>query len=151
LIVGKITPYVALALFDMIEVLLVGTLWFGVPIRGSLGLLLALSGLFLLGSLGIGLVISTFARTQQEATMLTYFTLLPTVFLSGFFFPLAAMPAALQAISYVIPLRYYLIIIRSILLKGAGAELLTNEIIALVIYGGVMILIAALRFRKRLD
>jgi ABC-2 type transport system permease protein len=151
LIVGKITPYVALALFDMIEVLLVGTLWFGVPIRGSLGLLLALSGLFLLGSLGIGLVISTFAKTQQEATMLTYFTLLPTVFLSGFFFPLAAMPAALQAISHVIPLRYYLIIIRSILLKGVGAELLTNEIIALVIYGAVMIAIAALRFRKRLD
>jgi ABC-2 type transport system permease protein len=151
LIVGKITPYVALALFDMLEVLLVGTLWFGVPIRGSLGLLLALSGLFLLGSLGIGLVVSTFARTQQEATMLTYFTMLPTVFLSGFFFPLAAMPAALRAVSYFIPLRYYLIIIRSILLKGAGAELLANEIIALAIYGSVMLGIAALRFRKRLD
>ncbi len=151
LIVGKITPYVALALFDMLEVLLVGTLWFGVPIRGSLGLLMALSGLFLLGSLGIGLVVSTFAKTQQEATMLTYFTMLPTVFLSGFFFPLAAMPAALRAISYFIPLRYYLIIIRSILLKGAGAELLTNEIIALAIYSTLMLGIAALRFRKRLD
>ena len=151
LIVGKITPYVALALFDMLEVLLVGTLWFGVPIRGSLGLLLALSGLFLLGSLGIGLVISTFARTQQEATMLTYFTMLPTVFLSGFLFPLAAMPAVLQAVSYFIPLRYYLIIIRSILLKGTGAALLTNEIIALAIYATLMMGIAALRFRKRLD
>ncbi|HEY69699.1 MAG TPA: ABC transporter permease [Anaerolineae bacterium] len=151
LILGKIIPYVALALFDMIEVLLVGTLWFGVPIRGSLGLLLALSGLFLLGSLGIGLVISTFAKTQQEATMLTYFTMLPTVFLSGFMFPLAAMPAILQGISYFIPLRYYLIIIRSILLKGVGAELITTEIIALAIYATVMMGIAALRFRKRLD
>jgi ABC-2 type transport system permease protein len=151
LILGKIIPYVALALFDTIEVLLVGTLWFGVPIRGSLGLLLALSGLFLLGSLGIGLVISTFAKTQQEATMLTFFTLLPTVFLSGFMFPLAAMPAFLQAVSYVIPLRYYLIIIRSILLKGVGAESITIEIIALAIYASVMMGIAALRFRKRLD
>jgi len=151
LIVGKILPYVFIAFFDTIEVLLVGTLWFKVPIVGSLGLLLALSGLFLAGSLGIGLFISTIARTQQEAMMLSWFTLLPTVFLSGFFFPLAAMPWFLQALSYVVPLRYYLIIIRSILLKGVGAESLTIEIIALVIFALVMMGAAALRFRKRLD
>ncbi|MER3514744.1 MAG: ABC transporter permease [Chloroflexota bacterium] len=151
LILGKIIPYVLIALFDTIEVLVVGSLWFGVPIRGSLSLLLALSGLFLLGSLGIGILISTIAKTQQEAMMLTYFTMLPTIFLSGFFFPLAAMPPALQAISRVIPLRYYLKIIRSIVLKGVGADSLTEEIVALAVFGLVVMGIAALRFRKRLD
>jgi ABC-2 type transport system permease protein len=151
LILGKIIPYVIIAFFDTLEILVVGTLWFGVPIRGSLALLLALTALFLVGSLGIGLFISTVARTQQEAMMLSWFTLLPTVFLSGFLFPLAAMPAVLQAVSYVIPLRYYVIIIRSILLKGVGAESLTSEIIALAIFGIVVMAAAALRFRKRLD
>ncbi len=151
LILGKIIPYVLIAFFDTLEILVVGTLWFGVPIRGSLGLLLALSALFLVGSLGIGLFLSTVARTQQEAMMLTWFTLLPTVFLSGFFFPLAAMPKALQAISYLIPLRYYLIIIRSVLLKGVGAESLVPEIAALAVFGAVLMGAAALRFRKRLD
>jgi ABC-2 type transport system permease protein len=151
LILGKIIPYVLLAFFDMLEILVVGTLWFGVPIRGSLGLLLALSGLFLIGSLGIGLFISTVTRTQQEAMMLTYFTLLPTVFLSGFFFPLAAMPPVLRALSYVVPLRYYLIIIRSVVLKGVGASALVPEIAALAIFGTVVMVAAALRFRKRLD
>ena len=151
LILGKIIPYVLLAFFDMLEILVVGPLWFGVPIRGSLGLLLALSGLFLIGSLGIGLFISTVTRTQQEAMMLTYFTLLPTVFLSGFFFPLAAMPPVLRALSYVVPLRYYLIIIRSVVLKGVGASALVPEIVALAIFGTVVMVAAALRFRKRLD
>jgi ABC-2 type transport system permease protein len=151
LIVGKIVPYVLLAFIDTLEILVVGTLWFGVPIRGSLGLLLALSGLFLVGSLGIGLFLSTVARTQQEAMMLTWFTLLPTVFLSGFFFPLAAMPPALQWISHLVPLRYYLVIIRSVLLKGVGAETLVPEIVALAVFGAVLMGAAALRFRKRLD
>jgi ABC-2 type transport system permease protein len=151
LIIGKITPYVLIAFFDTIEVLVVGTLWFKVPIRGSLGLLLGLSGIFLVSSLGIGLFISTVARSQQEAMMVTWFTLLPTVFLSGFLFPLAAMPTVLQAVSLVIPLRYYLIIIRSILLKGVGAASLGPEIAALVVFGVVTMSAAALRFRKRLD
>lgn len=151
LVVGKIAPYVLLAIFNTIEVLLVGTLWFGIPIRGSLALLLALSGLFLLTSLGLGLFISTVSKTQQEATILTFFTQLPTVFLSGFLFPLAAMPPVLQFISRAIPLRYYLIIIRSVLLKGVGAASLTDEILALAIFGVVLMGGAALRFRKRLD
>ncbi|MGD8604324.1 MAG: ABC transporter permease [Anaerolineales bacterium] len=151
LVVGKLTPYIILSFIDMIEVLVVGTLWFDVPIEGSLTLLLILSGLFLVGSLGIGLFISTVAKTQQEAMMLSYFTMLPTVFLSGFFFPLAAMPPVLQWISHVIPLRYYLIIIRSVLLKGVGASALTGEIVALAIFAVVLMGGAALRFRKRLD
>ena len=151
LIVGKMTPYTLIALFDTAEILAVGTLWFKVPIEGSLTLLMALSILFLVGSLGIGLFISTVARTQQEAMMLSWFTLLPTVFLSGFLFPLAAMPLILQLVSYVIPLRYFLIIIRSILLKGVGAASLTSEILALFVFSTLVMTAAALRFRKRLD
>jgi ABC-2 type transport system permease protein len=151
LILAKIIPYALIGFFDTIEILVIGTLWFHVPIRGSLGLLLLLSALFLAGSLGVGLFVSTIAKTQQEAIMLVYFTMLPTVFLSGFMFPLAAMPRVLQWVSYVIPLRYYLIIIRSILLKGVGAGALTGEIAALAIYAAVVLSAAALRFRKRLD
>ena len=151
LILAKIIPYTLIAFFNTLEILVIGTLWFDIPIRGSLGLLLLLSGLFLAGSLGVGLFVSTIARTQQEAIMLVYFTMLPTIFLSGFFFPLAAMPPLLRAVSYIIPLRHYLIIIRSILLKGVGAGALTGEIAALAIFGAAMLTAAALRFRKRLD
>ncbi len=151
LLLGKITPYVLIAFFNTLEILVVGTLWFKVPIRGSLVLLMALSALFLVSALGIGLLISAIARTQQEAMLLSWFTILPTVFLSGFFFPLSAMPVALRAISLVIPLRYFLIIIRSVLLKGVGAASLTTEIAALAVMGLVVMSAAALRFRKRLD
>jgi ABC-2 type transport system permease protein len=151
LILGKIIPYVLIAFLDTVEILVVGTWWFKVPIRGSLGLLLSLSGLFLVSSLGIGLFLSTVARTQQEAMMLTWFTLLPTVFLSGFFFPLNAMPVALRVVSYVVPLRYYLIIIRSVILKGVGLEAVMPEVLALALIGLILMGAAALRFRKRLD
>ncbi len=151
LILGKIIPYVLIAFLDTLEILVVGTWWFKVPIRGSLGLLLSLSGLFLISSLGIGLFISTVAHTQQEAMMLTYFTMLPTIFLSGFFFPLNAMPLVLQWISHLVPLRYYLIIIRSVILKGVGIQSLVPEVIALALFGMLLMGAAALRFRKRLD
>jgi ABC-2 type transport system permease protein len=151
LILAKIIPYTLIAFLDTLEILVIGTLWFGVPIRGGLGLLLLLSGLFLAGSLGVGLFVSTIAKTQQEAIMLVYFTMLPTIFLSGFFFPLAAMPPILRAVSYAIPLRHYLIIIRSVLLKGVGASALGGEIAALAIFGAVLLGAASLRFRKRLD
>ena len=151
LILGKIIPYVLIAFLDTVEILVVGTWWFKVPIRGSLGLLMSLSGLFLVSSLGIGLFLSTVARTQQEAMMLTWFTLLPTIFLSGFLFPLEAMPVALRAVSYVVPLRYYLTIIRSVVLKGVGLEALMPEVLALALIGLILMGAAALRFRKRLD
>jgi ABC-2 type transport system permease protein len=149
--VGKVAPYVLIALFDTVEVLVVGALWFEVPIRGSLGLLMALAGLFLVTNLGLGLLISTVSRTQQEAMLLAWFTMLPTIFLSGFFFPLAAMPPLLQLISRAVPLRYFLIIIRSVLLKGTGAGGLVDEIAALAFFGLILMTAAALRFRKRLD
>ena len=151
LVIGKVLPYVLIAFIDMMVVLAAGVAVFGIPINGSLSLLLALSALFILTTLGLGIFISTLANTQQEAMLMTWFTLLPAVFLSGFLFPLAAMPKFLQAISYIIPLRYYLIIARSIILKGAGLEAIQPEFIALIIFAVVILTAAATRFRKRLD
>ena len=151
LVLGKILPYTFLALFDTIEVLLVGHWWFGVPIRGSMVLIVLVSALFLLSGLGVGLLASTIANTQQEAMLSVWMTLLPSIFLSGFFFPLDAMPTVLRIISYAMPLRYYLSIIRVLLLKGVGLEMIANDVIALTIFGIVIMGAAALRFKKRLD
>jgi len=151
LLVGKLAPYVVIAFGDALEILVIGIVWFHVPMRGSIGLLLAQSALFVITTLSIGLFASTIARTQQEAMLTTFMTLLPTIYLSGFLFPLAAMPPVLQAISTVIPLRYFLIIIRGIVLKGVGLELLIPETVALVILGFILMAIASARFRKRLD
>lgn len=151
LVVGKILPYAILAFIDTLEILVIGHWWFKVPVRGDLGLVFALSGLFVISSLGIGLFASTIANTQQEAFITVMVTMLPTIFLSGFFFPIAAMPKFLQYVSAIIPLRYYLVIIRSLLLKGVGAAALQNEIIALAIFAVVIMGAAALRFKKRLD
>jgi len=144
-------PYVILAFLNTLEVLAIGHWWFKVPIRGDLFLILALSGLFLLSSLGIGLLASAFANTQQEAMLTVWMTLLPGIFLSGFFFPLQAMPKVLQWVSYLMPLRYYLSIIRSLMLKASSVQALQQEIVALAIFGVSLMTIAALRFRKRLD
>ena len=151
LIVGKITPYVVIAFFNMVEVLIVGALLFGVPITGSIPLLLALAALFLTTTLGIGLLISTVASTQQEAMISALFYALPNIFLSGFFFPLEAMPEPLQVISYAFPLRYFLIIVRGIVLKGVGMEALWPEVLALGIFAVIVTVAASRRFRKRLD
>jgi ABC-2 type transport system permease protein len=151
LVVGKVTPYVLIALIDMAEVIGAGVLMFGVPINGSLPLLLLLSGLFLVSTLGLGLFVSTLANTQQEAMLTSMFFLLPAMFLSGFLFPLAGMPWYLQAFSYVIPLRYFLVITRGIMLKGVTIDVLRNEVIALAVFAIIIMGAAALRFRKRLD
>jgi ABC-2 type transport system permease protein len=151
LVVGKLLPYVLLTLMNTIEVMALGSLLFGVPIRGSLVTILLLSSLFLLTGLGIGLVMSTIANTQQEAMLASFMTILPSIYLSGFFFPLEAMPRVLQWISHLTPLRYYLIIIRSVLIKGVGVAELQQEILALVLFGMGMMALAALRMRKRLD
>ena len=151
LILGKILPYVILAFVDVVEVLVIGHYWFKVPIRGDLGLLFVLSGLFVFSGLGIGLFASTLANTQQEAMLVVMMTLLPSVFLSGFFFPIDAMPEILRLISYFVPLRYYLVIIRSLLIKGVGASALQGQIVALTLFGILIMGAAIARFRKRLD
>jgi ABC-2 type transport system permease protein len=151
LMVGKLLPYVILGFLNSLEVLAIGHWWFKVPVRGDLGLILLLSGLFMLSSLGIGLLASTIANTQQEAMLTVWMTLLPGIFLSGFFFPLEAMPKILQWVSLVMPLRYYLVIIRAMLLKGSSAAVIKDQIIALMVFGSAIMTIAVMRFRKRLD
>ncbi len=151
LIVGKVIPYIVVAFFDLAEILAIGVFWFGVPVRGSLLLLALISLLFLLSTLGIGLFISTVARSQQEAMLLSFLVLFPGIFLSGFFFPLEAMPGFLQALSYVVPLRYMLIIIRGIIMKGVGLPAFGDQVIALLIFGPLILIGASLRFRKSLE
>ncbi|HEU5090196.1 MAG TPA: ABC transporter permease [Roseiflexaceae bacterium] len=151
LIIGKILPYAFVALLITIEVMLAGTLWFGVPIQGNPLLLLAIAALFLVPTLGIGLLISTIANTQQEAFLLTFLTMLPSVFLSGFIYPIAAMPWLLQVVSGTIPLTYFLIVVRGIVIKGVGLPTLMPQVVALGVFGAILITLASLRFRKRLD
>jgi ABC-2 type transport system permease protein len=151
LVVGKILPYVILAFLNMAEVLALGHWWFRVPVRSSLLLILVLSGLFLLTSLGIGLLTSTVANTQQEAMLVVWMTLLPALFLSGFFFPIEAMPKVLQWISLFFPLRYYLVIIRSLMLKDISIAALWPNVVALAFFGLGLMTVASLRVRKRLD
>jgi ABC-2 type transport system permease protein len=151
LVLGKLLPYVLLAFLNAFEVLALGHYWFGVPVLGSLWLIAAASFLFLLSSLGIGLLASTVANTQQEAMLTVWMLMLPSIFLAGFFFPLEAMPKVLQWISYIFPLRYYLVIIRAQMLKGVGISAYQTDLIALAVFGVAIMAMAALRFRKRLD
>ncbi|MBK9714913.1 MAG: ABC transporter permease [Kouleothrix sp.] len=151
LILGKILPYAVVELVVVAEVLLVGTLWFGVAIKGSLALLLAIAGLFLISTLAIGLLISTISKTQYEAFQLSFLTLLPSVFVSGFIYPIAAMPPALQLVSRIIPLTHFLVVVRGIIIKGVGLSALLPQVIALAVFGVALIVLASTRFRKRLD
>jgi ABC-2 type transport system permease protein len=151
LVLGKVVPYVAIAFFDLAEILIIGVFWFGVPVRGSITLLLSISTLFLLTTLGLGILISTIARTQQEAMYLGFFTLLPSIFLSGFLFPLEAMPRVLQLASTVIPLRYMSAITSGIILKGVGLQTLAGQVVAIAVFGIVIFSVASRRFRKHLE
>ncbi len=151
LMVGKLIPYVAIALFNTVMTLFIASWWFKVPMRGNLSLILILSGLFLLTSLGLGLLASTVAKTQQEAMITVFATMLPAIMLSGYLFPIEAMPTWLQWISAAIPLTYYLRIIRALLVKGVGIASLQTDILILVGFGVLLMGAAALRFRKRLD
>ena len=151
LIVGKLMPYVILGFFNTLEVLAVGHWWFGMPIRGDIGLIILLSLDFLITGLGIGLFASTIANTQQEAMLTVWMTLLPSIFLSGFFFPLEAMPAVLRWLSYLMPLRYYLVILRALLLKGVGLRMIQTDVLLMTLFAVGIMTAATLRFHKRLD
>jgi ABC-2 type transport system permease protein len=150
LIVGKLTPFVLLAFVDLVFIAAVGVLWFKIPIRGSMLLLVGLTCIYLLTTLGVGLFISTISSTQQEAAM-SIFLFLPVMnLLSGFAFPITSMPRAAQYITYLIPLRYYLEIVRGIFLKGVGINVLWPQALALLIIGVSVIALSSLRFHKRL-
>lgn len=151
LILGKLIPFIGIGLIDVAIVLLAAVFWFDIPIRGSVPLLFALSALFLFSTLGFGLLVSTLCRTQQQAMVVAFLAIMPMMLLSGFIFPIANMPVAIQYLTYFIPLRYFLIIIRGIILKGIGTELLAPQIYPLAVFGAGMVLICLLRFRKRID
>ena len=151
LIVGKLVPYAIIGMLDVFLVVAVAVGWFEVPLRGSFGLLLVMCVVYLLSALGLGLFVSTISHTQQQAMMTTsFFFLLPMVFLSGFIFPIENMPEAIQPITYLIPLRYFLVILRGIFLKGVGLEVLWPDALALLAWGLAILTLATLRSTKRL-
>ncbi len=151
LIAGKLLPYAFIGMLDVALVLIVSILWFEVPMRGSLVLLFAMCGVYLLCTLGLGLFVSTISRTQQQAMMTaSFFFMIPMVFLSGFVFPIENMPDIVQPVTYLVPLRYFLIILRGIFLKGVGLETLWPQAVALFVWGTVVLTLATLRSTKRL-
>jgi ABC-2 type transport system permease protein len=150
LIVGKLLPYGLIGFVDVLLVVGVAVLWFEIPLRGSAVLLFAMTALYVLCTLALGLFISTISETQQQAMMTaTFFFLMPMIYLSGFIFPIENMPAAIQRITYVIPLTYYLVIVRGIFLKGIGLELLWPQAAALAAWGFVVLSLAVVRSSKR--
>ncbi len=150
LILGKLLPYGIVGFVDILLVVAVAVFWFQVPLRGSFALLLAMSLLYVLCTLSLGLFVSTVSDTQQQA-MLTamFFFMMPMIYLSGFIFPIENMPAAIQPITYLMPLRYYLVIVRGIFLKGIGPSLLWPQAAALAAWGAIVLSLAVARSRKR--
>jgi ABC-2 type transport system permease protein len=151
LILAKIIPYILVSFADTILVLVVGALLFGVPMRGSLILLFALTGLYLLPTLGYGLVISTVAQTQQQAQLMIMPIMLPAMMLSGYIFPISSLPLVLQYVGYLLPTTYFIYIMRAIVIKGVGLELIIPQTIALGLFGIGLLGLAIWRFRKTLD
>jgi len=151
LMLGKTIPFAVISVFDMLLVTVVGVFWFQVPIKGSLFVLFTGTSFYLLSVLGIGLFISTFARTQQQALMATILFYMPNILLSGFVFPIKNMPELFQYLTYGIPLRYFLVIIRGVFLKGVGFDILWPQMASLLVIGTIVITLSAVRFRKRLQ
>ncbi len=151
LILAKIIPYILVSFANTVVILAMGVFMFGVPIRGSLLLLFALTGLYLLPTLGLGLLISTMAQTQQQAQLMTMPIMLPSFMLSGFLFPISSLPVVLQFIGNLLPLTYFIYIMRAVVIKGVGLNLIMPQTIALSIFAIVLLGLAARRFRKTLE
>jgi drug efflux transport system permease protein len=149
LIAGKLLPYAFVGMIDVLLVIAVAVGWFHVPLRGSLLLLLAMCAVYLLTTLGLGLFVSTISSTQQQAMITaSFFFLLPMVFLSGFIFPIENMPKVIQPFTFLIPLRYFLVILRDIFLKGVGLETFWREALAMFAWGTAVLVLATLRSSK---
>ena len=152
LLVGKLLPFALIGLFQMCVATAVTVFGFGVPLRGSFVLLLGLTTLFVLSTLGLGLLVSTLVQNQQQAMMGAVFAaMVPMIYLSGLIFPIENMPRAIQLVTYLIPLRYYAEIIRGVFLRGSGIDVLWPEALVLLGMGVTILTVASLRFRKRLD
>ena len=151
LVAGKLLPFVVIGFIEVTIVLVLIRLAFQVPLRGSVPLLYAFSGLFLLSTLGLGTLVSTLVKTQQQAMMLAaFFVMMPSILLSGFIFPVENMPVAIQWIANLIPLKYYLVMVRGIFLKGAGMAELWREAVVLLLFGVVILSLAVLKLKRRL-
>lgn len=149
LILGKFLPFLLIGLVDVILVITVAVFWFRVPVKGSIILLLGLSIIFMMTTLGLGLFISTISKNQQQAMMTSVFFMIPQIILSGFVFPIENMPEIIRWLTIVIPMKYFLVIIRGIFLKEAGMETLWDEAAALFIFGLAILGLSILRFRKK--
>jgi ABC-2 type transport system permease protein len=152
LIVGKLLPFAIIGMLDVLLVVGVAIFWFEVPLRGSFVLLCGMSAIYLLSTLGVGLFVSTISQTQQQSMMtVVFFFMLPMLYLSGFIFPIENMPRVIQPVTYLIPLRYYLVMVRGIFLKGVGLESFWPDALALLGWGVGILALAVARSRKRLD
>jgi len=149
-ILGKTMPSIILGFANMMLVTLISVFWFDIPVRGSIITLFVANGFYLMTTIGIGLLISTVSETQQQAMMSTFFFYLPAVLLSGFMFPIANMPEVIQAFTYLNPLRYFLVIIRGIFLKGVGISILWPQMMALLALGSLVLTLAVKKFHKNL-
>ncbi|MFH0871275.1 MAG: ABC transporter permease [bacterium] len=149
-ILGKTAPFALIGFADVVLVTVVGVFWFLVPVRGNLFLLFFATSLYLMTTLGIGLLISTVSRTQQQAMMTTFFFFMPAILLSGLMFPIANMPVIVQWFTYLNPMRYFLVIIRGIFLKGVGANILWPQLVSLAVMGVLTLWLSSRRFRKTL-
>ncbi len=149
LIAGKTIPFAVIGLADLSIVTIIAIAWFGVPFQGSLVPLLVASVLYLLSGLGVGLLISTVSATQQEAFMASFLVFMPAILLSGFMFPVSSMPEVFQWLTYLNPVRHYLIIVRGVFLKGVGFTAMWTEFAALLALGAALLGLAATRFEKR--
>jgi len=152
LMVGKLLPYVVIGLVDVVIIVVVAVFWFRVPLRGSLALLMVSSAIFLMGALGIGLFLSAATKNQQVAFQLSILiTMLPSLLLSGFFYPIENMPPVLQAVTYLVPARYFLVVIRGIFLKGVGLVVLWRELLFLSVFAMLLLVASSAKFKKRLE
>jgi ABC-2 type transport system permease protein len=151
LIVGKTLPFLLVGLANVVVVAVMGTLWFQVPFRGNVFVLLLGTTLFLSSALGVGLLISTLSQTQQQAFAISFFYISPAIMLSGFGYPITSMPTALQWFTNLDPLRFYLVVLRGTFIKGVGLGVLWPQMIAMAILGAATLTLATLRFHKTLD
>ncbi len=151
IILGKLVPYALVGMVEILTALPVVLFWFEVPLRGSLAVLALLTAPFMLCTLGLGLLVSTLSRTQQQAMMISTFVfMLPQIYLSGFVFPIQNMPKAFQVVTYAVPLRYYVQVLRGVFLKGVGLEVLWPQGLAMLGLGTAILTLARIRFRRRL-
>jgi ABC-2 type transport system permease protein len=150
LMLGKILPYTVLGYIQITIALLIGVIVFQVPIKGSILELYILTLFFITASLGLGILISNIAKTQMQAMQLAFFVLLPSILLSGFMFPRDAMPKFIYYLGYLIPLTYYLDIIRGIVLKGIGFSYLVGQVVSLLVFSVILLTISTLKFSKKI-